>query len=56
MKYPFPTGISAPCFNKKEDTEEQFKNLLTTAVMLESLYPFYMQNDSKRVASKGFFR
>ncbi|XP_066913727.1 RAD50-interacting protein 1-like [Clytia hemisphaerica] len=37
MKFPFANGVSAPVFNQKEETEEQFKNLLTIAVKLQSL-------------------
>lgn len=40
MKYPFPSGVSAPVFNSKEDNEEQFKRLLTISVKLQSLYLF----------------
>jgi len=37
VKYPFPTGISSPHFNKKEDTEEQFRKSLN---LLSALNPF----------------
>lgn len=37
MKYPFPTGISSPHFNKKEDTEEQFKKNLHALLKLKPL-------------------
>jgi len=40
MKFPFPNGISAPVFKKKEETEEQFKKFLIYAIQLDSLYLF----------------
>ena len=38
IKYPFPTGICSPHFNKKDETEEQFKKTIGLLAQLSHLH------------------